>query len=130
MATINLNEIRAKVYAARPDINVNMELGDGAPVQWTIKNGGRVLAFEMTRFGEELKHLSDVKTDGDEEASQRVADKLASIMTRFRAAFLSSVVCESNPESPAKFFDDNSSDLELLVAVIGQIINAAAEGSK
>lgn len=126
MATINLKTEKAKFFQAKPSTFITIDDGDGNSFLWEIKNGGSVLQFEMLRLGEELRALDfgNLKTD-DPKVNEQAMDKFKDIIDRFRSAYLQTIVCKSDPDTPAVFFDQNLGNLEFLIKMIGEFIKQA-----
>lgn len=128
MATINLKDSKAKFYASKPSTFINIDDGEGNCHEWEVINGGSLLQFEMARLGQRLQQLDpEGLATKDQEVAKRVMQSYGGIIDRFRGAFLATFKCKDDPEAPAKFYDANSSDLEYLATIIGQILQQATK---
>lgn len=117
-------EKRQQLFQAKPDVQMNIKLDDGEHA-WIFKNSASFLRTETTRYFLEIQSIAqnaqDLQNMGDDEkAQQEFAEGKRSATERFRSAFKASVTSEDG--SSDKWIDDNINDIELLGAMLTEMI--------
>lgn len=128
MATFNLDDRRAQLFAGKPDKDLTVTI-DGTDHVWTFKNSGVFLSSEIQRcsfqIAELARNIKSLEGQVEDEAAIKMMDEYMSAIERFQNAFKAQVV--SADGSSDKWIKEVASQPDVMISLVQQMIKSLKE---
>lgn len=128
MATFNLDDRRAQLFAGKPDKDLTVTI-DGKDHVWTFKNSGVFLSSEIQRcsfqIAELARNIKSLEGQVEDEAAIKMMDEYMSAIERFQNAFNAQVV--SADGSSGKWIKEVASQPDVMISLVQQMIKSLKE---
>lgn len=128
MATFNLDDRKAQLFAGKPDKDLTVTI-DGTDHAWTFKNSGVFLSSEIQRcsfqIAELARSIKSLEGQVEDEAAIKMMDEYMSAIERFQNAFQAQVV--SADGSSGKWIKEVASQPDVMISLVQQMIKSLKE---
>ena len=128
MATFNLDDRKAQLFAGKPDKDLTVTI-DGEDHVWTFKNSGVFLSSEVQRcsfqIAELARNINSLEGQVEDEAAIKMMDEYMSAIERFQNAFNAQVV--SADGSSDKWIKEVASQPDVMISLVQQMIKSLKE---
>lgn len=128
MATFNLDDRKAQLFAGKPDKDLTVTI-DGTDHVWTFKNSGLFLSSEVQRcsfqIAELARNINSLEGQVEDEAAIKMMDEYMSAIERFQNAFNAQVV--SADGSSDKWIKEVASQPDVMISLVQQMIKSLKE---
>ena len=128
MATFNLDDRKAQLFAGKPDKDLTVTI-DGEDHTWTFKNSGLFLSSEVQRcsfqIAELARNINSLEGQVEDEVAIKMMDEYMSAIERFQNAFNAQVV--SADGSSDKWIKEVASQPDVMISLVQQMIKSLKE---
>ena len=125
MATFNLDDRKAQLFAGKPDKDLTVTI-DGTDHTWTFKGSGAFLLSELRRCGFQIaelaKNIQSLQGNVDDEAATKLLGEYNSAIGRFKNAFKAQV--SSAGGSHERWINEAVNEPDTMINLVQQMINA------
>lgn len=125
MATFNVDDRKAQLFAGKPDKDLTVTV-DGEDHVWTFKNSGAFLLSELRRCGFQIaelaKNIKALEGNVEGEAAIKLLDEYNSAIGRFKNAFKAQV--SSTDGSHERWINEAVNEPDTMINLVQQMINA------
>lgn len=125
---INATNTIRELFAARPDIQVDITLEDGEH-QWTLHGGGILLRSELSRYMLSVRDLGNLSKDAenDAETTRQLNSEIEASWKRFKSCFLANMTSEDG--SSERWINEAHYDFVNMPTILNQVLSQAVGGS-
>lgn len=111
------------LFKGNPDVEVVVAI-DGADHTWVVKNSGKFLKSEFTRYCMQIRGMEDIvkAAENDPDSSKKVEESFRQAMNRFENAFKAQV--HSDDGSSDTWIEEMSTQQDVLIAIVSKLIDA------
>lgn len=111
------------LFKGNPDIEVVVAI-DGADHTWVVKNSGKFLKSEFTRYCMQIRGMEDIvkAAENDPDSAKKVEESFRQAMSRFENAFKAQV--HSDDGSSDTWIGEMSTQQDVLIAIVSKLIDA------
>lgn len=111
------------LFKGNPDVEVVVAI-DGADHTWVVKNSGKFLKSEFTRYCMQIRGMEDIvkAAENDPDSSKKVEESFRQAMNRFENAFKAQV--HSDDGSSDTWIKEMSTQQDVLIAIVSKLIDA------
>lgn len=125
MATFNLDDRRAQLFAGKPDKDLTVTI-DGTDHIWTFKGSGSFLLSELRRCGFQIaelaKNIQALEGNVDDEVATKLLNEYNSALGRFKNAFKAQI--SSADGSHERWINEAIGEPDTMINLVQQMINA------
>lgn len=123
---INAVDAQRDLFAAKPDIDVEITLDDGEH-HWTLHGGGVLLQSELTRYELATKDIVSMakNSNDDQQMASRLETEMNANWDRFRSCFVANMT--SDDGSAERWIDGSKYDYVTMPRVLQSILTQAGE---
>lgn len=111
------------LFKGNPDVEVVVAI-DGADHTWVVKNSGKFLKSEFTRYCMQIRGMEDIvkAAENDPDSAKKVEESFRQAMNRFENAFKAQV--HSDDGSSDTWIGEMSTQQDVLIAIVSKLIDA------
>lgn len=111
------------LFKSNPDVEVVITI-DGVDHTWVVKNSGKFLKSEFTRYCMQIRGMEDVAkaAENDSDSAKKVEESFRQAMNRFENAFKAQV--HSDDGSSDAWIKEMSTQQDVLIAIVSKLIEA------
>lgn len=111
------------LFKSNPDVEVVITI-DGADHTWVVKNSGKFLKSEFTRYCMQIRGMEDIvkAAENDSDSAKKVEESFRQAMSRFENAFKAQV--HSDDGSSDAWIKEMSTQQDVLIAIVSKLIEA------
>lgn len=111
------------LFKGNPDVEVVVAI-DGADHTWVVKNSGKFLKSEFTRYCMQIRGMEDIvkAAENDPDSAKKVEESFRQAMNRFENAFKAQV--RSGDGSSDTWIEEMSTQQDVLIAIVSKLIDA------
>ena len=111
------------LFKSNPDVEVVITI-DGADHTWVVKNSGKFLKSEFTRYCMQIRGMEDIvkAAENDSDSAKKVEESFRQAMSRFENAFKAQV--QSDDGSSDAWIKEMSTQQDVLIAIVSKLIEA------
>lgn len=125
MATFNLDDRKAQLFAGKPDKDLTVTI-DGKDHVWTFKGSGSFLLSELRRCGFQIaelaKNIQALEGNVEDEVATKLLAEYNSAIGRFKNAFKAQV--NSADGSHERWINEAIGEPDTMINLVQQMINA------
>lgn len=125
MATFNLDDRKAQLFAGKPDKDLTVTI-DGTDHVWTFKGSGSFLLSELRRCGFQIaelaKNIQALEGNVEDDVATKLLGEYNSAIGRFKNAFNAQVA--SADGSHERWINEAIGEPDTMINLVQQMINA------
>lgn len=111
------------LFKGNPDVEVVVTI-DEADHTWVVKNSGKFLKSEFTRYCMQIRGMEDIvkAAENDPDSAKKVEESFRQATNRFENAFKAQV--HSDDDSSDAWIKEMATQQDVLIAIVSKLIEA------